>query len=97
MPRACATLVNDRSCRVLVEFYAGRVFFHCKFHRWSVRAMRVVDEARPRMKALMAELGFEVMHLFIFNDRPTLYRFCQRYGFHEVERKRGLILMQQEV
>lgn len=59
--------------------------------------MRVLDAARPRMNALMAELGFPVMHLFIHGDKPTLYRFCERLGFREVERKRAFILMQQEV
>jgi hypothetical protein len=96
-PRALATLVEDRDCRVRVEFWRGYVFFHCKFHRWSVRAMRVVDAAYPKMMSLMADLGFEFLHLFIPDGKQGLYRFCERFGFREVERKSGWVLMRQEV
>jgi len=92
-----ATLLAKDGCRVRAEFYGGDVYFHCRFQKWSVRALKTLDAAVPKMDRLMADIGFRYLRLFIPVGRARLYRFCERFGFREERRNNDWIFMQREV
>ena len=96
-PRANAVLLDDDDCRVAVEFYRGRVFFHCTLGKHRISGMKKLRAAVPKMERLMAELGFVVLDLFIPRDTPTLKRFCERFGFHETSETDGWLFMERKV
>lgn len=80
--------------RFAVEFFRGNAFLHLTMKGGSLDAMRAVRERAPHILAVLRKL--RCRHIYAYNREGDAIwpRFMARFGFMEVRRKNGWILME---
>ena len=89
------TLVDDERGVLKVEFNSGMVFLHVKF-RQVMAGMRSAKAMFPTVKEMLRGMGYKRIHVIIPEGDDALYRFERYFGFRDVRRIGGHILMEQE-
>jgi hypothetical protein len=92
MPGRFLTVVDDERATFRIEFFRGLAFLHLTV-KLPVKAMRDAKRIFPQIKAWLKSVGHEVVYVLIPEGDEKLYRFEQFFGFREVKRRRGHILM----
>ena len=91
------TIWDDALATVKIEFNNHMAFLHLVIHTNAVQAMRYIREGFPTVKKTLRELGHDKVYVIIPEGDNKLYRFERFFGFEEVRRAGGNILMAQEV
>lgn len=78
-----------------VEINAGMAFLHLELHK-PFSGYREAKRQMPKVKEALRKGGFEHVHVIIPEGDEKLYRFERAFGFTEVRRGCGQILMRQE-
>lgn len=89
------TVVDDRRGTLKLEFFRRMAFIHLVF-RLPMDGMRAARALFPEVKAMLRNLGYRFVHVIIPEGDQKLYRFEEKFGFREVKRHGGFILMAQE-
>ena len=89
------TLVDDERGVLKVEFNSGMVFLHVVL-RLPMEGIRAIRRELPAFKDVLRALGYKKMHVAIPEGDEKLYQFEKMFGFNEVKRAKGQILMVQE-
>lgn len=88
------TAVDDERGTLKIEFNAGMAFLHLSF-RQVLQGMRDVKRLLPELKAWLRSMGHDRVFVIIPEGDEKLYRFERLFGFSEVRRASGQILMAQ--
>lgn len=88
------TYWDDALGSVKLEFAAGRVFLHVTVLQ-PLEAMRKIQQEFPGLKAKLRARGYDKVHVIIRDGDEKLYRFERFFGFEEVRRRGGFVLMAQ--
>lgn len=93
------TLVDDARGIFRLEYNFDRVFLHLEFRDKSyvLDLVRHCREQFPLVKSMIKAEGYDRVSVIIPEGDDKLYRFEKLFGFHEVKRAGGQILMEQEV
>ncbi len=78
-----------------VEVNSGMAFLHLTLKK-RVAGFREARKRMPSIKAWLKERGFAQVHVIIPEGDDKLYRFERAFGFTEVKRAAGQILLRQE-
>lgn len=78
-----------------VEFNAGMAFLHLDLHK-PFSGYREAKRQMPKVKQVLRRGGFKHVHVIIPEGDEKLYRFELAFGFTEVKRAAGQILLRQE-
>lgn len=89
------TLVDDELGTLRLEFNRGMVFLHVTLRK-PMAAMRAIRDRFPTLKEMLRNMGYKQVHVIIPEGDEKLYRFETMFGFRELRRARGHILMRQE-
>lgn len=86
---------DDERGALSIEFYKGMAFLHATFLK-PVAAMRFARSIFQDLKTWLKSMGHDMVYAVIPEGDEKLYRFERRFGFVELDRKRGIVLMGQE-
>ena len=89
------TVIEDERGTLRLEFYRRMAFVHLTFNL-PLEGMRAAKHMWPELKALLSRMGYAAVHVIIPDDDERLYRFERHFGFEEIKRDGGAILMAQE-
>ena len=73
-----------------------RVFLHLSLLRWDTQVLRSLKDGLMVLTGTLRALGYSRVNPIIPEGDDKLYRFQRLFGFTEVNRARGQILMQRE-
>lgn len=88
------TVIDDERASFRIEFFRGLAFLHLVV-RLPVKAMRDARRMFPVVKAWLKRMGHDMVFVLIPDGDKKLYRFESAFGFREIKRKNGHILMGQ--
>lgn len=89
-------LCDDAIATVKLEFFKGKFFLHAVVNGNAMEAVRRLREGFPRLKEKLREMGYAAVFVIIPDDDGKLLRFERGFGFIEVGRADGLIVMRHE-
>ncbi len=89
------TVVDDERGTLKFEFFRGLAFLHLVF-RLPLAGMRAARDLFPEVKRILRAVGYERVHVIIPEGDERLYRFECAFGFSEVRRYKGQIIMAQD-
>jgi len=89
------TLIDDERGIYRLEIALGKVFLHLELRQWGPSIVRAIREELANTKRFLAERGILLMFVLIDEGGPKLYKFGCMFGFEEIARGNGRILMQQ--
>lgn len=82
--------------RFVAEFFRGDAVCHLTMKSWSIDAMREVRARAPEVLAVLRKIG--ARHIYAYNaegrEEQKWLRFMGLFGFHEVRRANGWILVE---
>lgn len=92
------TLIDDeRGCLKLeINRAARRVFVHLSLKQWNTDVLRAIKDGLPVLKGTLRAVGFRRVSVIIPEGDEKLYRFERLFGFSEINRRDGHILMEQD-
>lgn len=93
-PSRWLTVVDDERGHMKIEFNGGMAFLHLALKQ-VMQGMRDTKRLFPDLKAWLRSMGHEFVFVIIPTGDEKLYRFEQMFGFKEVRRTSGHILMAQ--
>lgn len=89
------TLRDDELWVVMLEFNVGMAFLHLELRR-KVKGFREAKRLFPQLRAWLRRMGHESVFVIIPEGDRKLYRFERHFGFFEIDRSGGKILMGQD-
>lgn len=89
------TMVDDERGLMRLEFNRRMVFLHLLLRK-PLEGMRACQEQFPYLKKILRAIGYRIVNVIIPEGDAKLYRFEEMFGFREVRRYGGHILMSQE-
>lgn len=85
---------ENASVRCVLELWRGRCFLHFSVKRWLPSTRRLVRDRLIVLKQLLPELGVSKLEAFMPLADPRIMKMAQIFGFREVRRNEGFILME---
>lgn len=90
-----AVLHDDGRWRLVLEFGPGRVFLHLRVARWNVSVLRLMRARWPAIRELLLrDMGYPAVHAFYRESNALMSKFAARFGFREVRRYGGFVLLE---
>lgn len=86
---------NDERAMCQLEFFRGRVYVHLLI-RQPMAGMRAAKRHWGALRHMVRSIGYSWLHVIIPEGDDKLYRFERLFGFSEIKRAGGFILMAQE-
>jgi hypothetical protein len=87
-------VIDDERGTLKIEFCYGHAFLHSTFRR-PLQAMRAARAYFPKIKAWLKSMGHDEVFVFIPEGDAMLERFERSFGFVELKRVKGHIIMMQ--
>ena len=88
-------LRDDKRARLVAEFYRGRVFLHLEVRQWGIGVAREFRARWPGVKLALKNVGFDRIYAYVQEERVEKFsRFVRPFGFSEVRRRNGFVLME---
>ena len=78
----------------MAEFYRGMVFLHLRVDRWGPSVMRLMRSRWPVIQEALREVGYTKIFAFYRESNRTMAAFAGRFGFREVRRNIGWVLLE---
>lgn len=88
------TVIDDERGKLEIEFDLGMAMLHLII-RLPLAGMRAAHELFPQVKSWLKSVGHDQVFVIIKEGDEKLYRFQRLFGFQELARKNGNILMEQ--
>ena len=87
-------VLNDERGTLQIQFYLGLAFLHSTFRR-RIDGMRAARAYFPQIKAWLKRMGHDDVYVCIPEGDALLYKFERAFGFREIKRVNGSIIMMQ--
>ena len=87
------SLIDNEMVHLKVQLLEGLPFIHLEVKQWSPLLARQYKKTWKKILRDMGALGYGEVFILIPDDDPKLYKFETMFGFTEVERQDGKILM----
>lgn len=86
------TAVDDERGALKIEFNSGLAFLHLTLKQ-PLAGMRAAHEHFPQVLAWLRRMGHDVVYAINPLSEDSVYRFHKYFGFAEVDRQNGAIIM----
>jgi hypothetical protein len=88
-----SVIVDDERGRLVVDFFGGEVVLHLKNIRFTKEAFAAYKALFLRVLEGMRALGYSRVWGTPFSDNPWAVSLVRSFGFKEIRRKNGIVLM----
>lgn len=89
------TVADDERGTLRLEFNRRMVFLHLILRK-PMEGLRAVRAQFPALKQMLRNLGYRKVNVIIEENDEKLYRFEKLFGFRDVLRASGHLLMEQD-
>lgn len=87
-------IYDDGNMRFVLDFWRDKVFVHFRIDRWTGKALRTSRSIWPEIKAMLRNLNYKTIHAYYAEATADVGRLAEKFGFSEVKRKNGWVLME---
>lgn len=85
---------SDERARCVIDFLRGRAFLHLEVRKFGVETLLEIRARWPALKVILKTVGFKIIYAYAPEENAEkLLRFAKPFGFIEIKRRGGLILM----